>query len=304
MKKLLPILLLLPFLAHSQADTLFIPQIANVTYNLLCFDSIYAPNLPFNVSTDSIVYYHQGFLYQGSLATISDPTGPSGLTGLTGPTGSIGITGPTGNNGNTGNTGATGNTGGTGIQGSTGVTGNTGPTGTTGSTGTIGVTGPTGPVDSTTFATTTALNNLAWNPVYVSWNDTATGTTKGTWIKQSFTVTAGQTAVGVQRYNSSDLQNDSITYVRYFYGTKYTLQIDFEASTNRADFTIDIDGLLVGKIQGYAASTTYPPVTTTSLQFTPTTGKHNITLKAASRNAGNTTDWFLGFYIITITRLQ
>ena len=108
----------------------------------------------------------------GANSTVAGPTGPTGATGaastVAGPTGPTGdastVAGPTGPTGTNGTNGVAGPTGPTGSNGAAGANGPTGPTGTT------GINGPTGPTGA-------ALN--------------------ATYIRTSFTATAGQTTFSV-----------------------------------------------------------------------------------------------------------
>ena len=93
-------------------------------------------------------------------------------------------------------------------------------------------------------------------------------------------------------WNSSGTQNDRVDYLVSFSGGTYTFAEMGYRDTNRAIMTLLIDGVSVGTIDQYSASTKNVAGSITGIAITA--GSHTVSIKAATRN-GSSGGWYLAY---------
>lgn len=119
--------------------------------------------------------------------------------------------------------------------------------------------------------------------------------TQGTWVL----IRNAVYFLGFQFYNSSNTQNDQIDYIASFSGGNYSIRIMFIMETSNADFTVLVDGVSVGVINGYGAEDFNAVGDLINIPISA--GSHIVSIKAASRN-GAATGWYLTASSITLFR--
>lgn len=133
--------------------------------------------------------------------------------------------------------------------------------------------------------------------------------TTGTWgllqvndnVTYPFLNPAATSVQAVALYNSSNAQNDAISFDVVLSAGTWNAVIAARKSTNTAIYTLNLDGSSVGTVDSYAAAPAYAKLSITGWAV-PTDGKHTIQFKAATRNGSNSTGWFLEVFGICLRR--
>jgi hypothetical protein len=255
MKKIIIILILLPFFTKAQVPTLS----ADTTYrakavkagtlvvdNDVYFSGLKTSAIDSMLSTDAF-----GRLILKKVATSEGATGPTGATGATGPAGPQGIQGVSGTNG------AVGATGSQGIQGIQGATGATGPTGAngTGSVTSFDKIDGYGIISSVTNPTTTPVHTVAVDTT------TATGVVSKDRLLNYANRVQQRNAViftgtnGIQKTDSSKLSWDgnTLSLNKDLATGSTTLQMD----AGRVQVIAGFNGLNINVGSGTAGGGTY-----------------------------------------------
>lgn len=110
--------------------------------------------------------------------------------------------------------------------------------------------------------------------------------TVGTWTPMF--LTNAQTGNFVGWVNQSDgLVNDSISFDFECGAGVYSLELHYLPFTNRGIYTVEIDGVTVGTIDGYAASLSPQRAVLTGISIAAA-GQHTVTLLMATKNPSST----------------
>lgn len=121
-------------------------------------------------------------------------------------------------------------------------------------------------------------------------------TTQGRWVEASSSVYGMYTA----HYNVSNAQDDQVDYWIWLSNGTYTFSLFFRKDTNYAIYTILIDGSSVGTIDSYGAASNANIATVSNISIS-STGRHVLSLKAATRNASSN-GWILQFHSFSMFR--
>ena len=119
------------------------------------------------------------------------------------------------------------------------------------------------------------------------------GITQGTWV---FSKEDGSLLNGFY-YNETNAQNDRIDYKAYLAAGTYTVSLLYKKLAGAAIITVLIDGVSVGTVDAYGG-TVYNNLGTIANVVIASSGLKTISLKAATRNASNTTGW--GLFVSSI----
>lgn len=120
----------------------------------------------------------------------------------------------------------------------------------------------------------------------------------GTW---GFLPSASAINNGV-KFNTSTAQNDETGWDLILAAGTWRLDGLFLKNNNYAIATVLLDGVSVGTFDGYAASSSYNNVVAITGITVALSGKHRISLKAATRNASNTTGWYIALSALSMRR--
>ncbi len=127
------------------------------------------------------------------------------------------------------------------------------------------------------------------------WNNS--GITQGTWVISVYTSQIMNGTV----YNSSDTQNDEIVYLVYLAAGTYQFKEVYVQNVTYAILTLLIDGVSVGTIDNYGVLQVNVIGSISNIVIS-TSGLKAISCKAATRNALNTTHWFLSMSSLAFWR--
>lgn len=134
--------------------------------------------------------------------------------------------------------------------------------------------------------------------------------TSGTWALVNF---AGENKLGpylqsnaatvgaIAIFNSTNAQNDSISWDVVLSAGTWNATFFVRQSTNCAIITLLLDGVSVGTVDTYAAALAYSKVKITGFTVS-VSGKTKLTLKAATRNGSNSTGWEIELFGINLRR--
>lgn len=179
----------------------------------------------------------------------------------------------------------------TGATGATGAQGVTGNTGATGATGSVGATGATGATGST------GATGNDWVGDHITFlpQDTI-GVVKGAWM---WNLLPSQMHNGSWN-NSAGAQNDSCNYLFGVSGGTYNLNCWYIKNSNAGIITFLIDGVSVGTIDAYAAVLTYNQ-SSIIRGVAISQGAHRMTIKIATKNASSSS-YFSNITSFTLQR--
>lgn len=250
--------------------------------------------------------------------------GAPGLMGPQGPAGSAGPGGPTGPTGAAGSPGAAGSLGPTGPMGPSGprgTSGRSGPTGPTGPTGPSGPSGIAGPVVRAGAGAPAAVSHsigdyyldtanrvvygpktpLGWGaPVSLS---ATTSAALRAWEQSAFGAPFAQASFAAKSFESTDFggvrlqsagQNAEITWrIPQLLAGTYTFDLYHRTGTDGGMYTIEIDGVQIGTVDGYAPAaetriTSLPSVVIGAGQGTAPNVFHTVRLVMATKHASST----------------
>lgn len=153
---------------------------------------------------------------------------------------------------------------------------------------------------------------LPWHVVILPTIWTPDATT-GTWALSSAAESAGDygfykpgsaaNSGGAQSWANagSNAQNDACAWDVILAAGTWEAHFFVRKSTNTAIITLNQDGASAGTVDTYAAAAAAGKVSITGWTVS-TTGKHRMEVKAATRNASNSTGWVLNFTAIELHR--
>ena len=148
------------------------------------------------------------------------------------------------------------------------------------------------------------FTTTSWQQQIIPWCGPA-NTIVGTWAPAVNTSTIGN---GVY-VNTSNAQNDAATWYVTLSPGNWTVDLVYNKNTNGAIATVELDDgfgtfSTVGTVDTYAASAAYNQVT--SITGVSVVGafphRRQLRIKAATRNASNTTGWYLNLAAIQMRR--
>jgi len=112
---------------------------------------------------------------------------------------------------------------------------------------------------------------------------------QGTWI----CVADYQSQLCISFYNSSQAQNDEISYKFSCKAGSFTLCVLLETGPDRANMQVSIDGAVQGTIDCYSGSATRNVVKTLAVTIVGD-GEHTLNFKGATRDPSST-GWYMVF---------
>lgn len=107
----------------------------------------------------------------------------------------------------------------------------------------------------------------------------------GTWTPHYYLVTDTGNAFSGWLNMSDSTQNDAISFDFACGAGTYTIELRHLAFANRGIYTVQIDNVTVGTIDGYASSLTFTRSLLTGVVITA--GRHTLTLVMATKNASS-----------------
>lgn len=102
-------------------------------------------------------------------------------------------------------------------------------------------------------------------------------------------------------WNSSNAQNDAISWPVVLSAGTWSFNFHVRKSTNTAILTVNVDGSSVGTADSYNASVAYAKLTISNISIAAT-GKKILQIVAATRNASNSTGWAIELFGISLRR--
>lgn len=103
-------------------------------------------------------------------------------------------------------------------------------------------------------------------------------------------------------YNISSAQNDEFGWDLILAKGTWLLEFFHQKGAGNAIATVRLDGSTLGTVDFYAAGTSYNNYGSVAGIVVAASGKHRLSLKAATRNASNTTGWTMPVQFISLRR--
>lgn len=142
--------------------------------------------------------------------------------------------------------------------------------------------------DGTATPTTLAVDPGAFAPapatVFVNIFLTQPNATVGTWVTS---ISLGNLGQGFRTNTATAAQNDSISYDLALAAGTWTFTLVHGKGTTRGIYTVQIDGVTIGTIDGYAAAAADAISTITGVAVA-TPGLKRVTLLMATKNPSST----------------
>lgn len=244
--------------------------------------------------------------------------GPQGFQGATGATGSTGAQGTQGNTGATGPQGTQGNQGATGATGSTGAQGATGATGPQGTTGSTGATGPQGNQGTQGFQGTTGATGAQGTqgnqgtqgtqgtqgvagPSLLPWRIDIDPFGQPNAHTNWSTIALSTSSIKCGTKNSSGAQNDEISWKVPLGAGTWSITLGTRNSSSRGIYSVQLDGVEIGTIDGYNAADTQNQFATISGVVVAASAIVEVKLKMVTKNA-SASQYIGSIFAVTLVR--